>query len=610
MNNVFLINSARNLKNLDLSKYSELTVITFDYASHMELEKIDFPHEISDSYLSTEELQSIQDSSYKFAKWFENDNFSQYLEYEGAKIGRLAYIEFFVFLLPFLKKFFEIKKICQKYNNALFHIPPELEKIIKQFSNNVEEDLQSNKTEFIFDNFVLDNTFFKIKISNKNYNRLKHFSDKIINKFFSVKNQLNFDILLVEFNTNLYSQFFSSLNNSGLKTLFYGLKRPAVWDKNSFLVMKQSKCKIAIPSNFLSKEIEIHSKLHVQKLLENLDDLLKNDVQLKEFFSLFDTEFWNSLKPIFKNLCKKYIENIVIEVDITHKILQKYCPKMIVVLSESSKTDQIVISQAKILGIPFYLLQHGLGYDTPEGHFWNEFTGSLPIESSKFLVWGNSMLNYAKAYEISLSKIEKIGSVAHDPIFLQDLKNQKKEYILLALEGPRHTNIFDYTNQIHDEYMKILKIIFETIHNSGKKLLVKFHPNEPDINKTSIESLLNPSVKIINKGQITSYLPNCELLLTMGTTTAILDAYILKKPVLRISFREWMGKSDTCRKTSSPVTSIENFESTFNKILNDTEFRQQIIFNGKEFVNDCLSFPGKSADQLSNTLKNFLEQSK
>jgi hypothetical protein len=607
MNNVFLIDSIKNFENLDFSKYSELKIITFNYITHKELEKRGISHEISDSYLSDEELKSIQENSYKFSTWFENENFHQYLEYSGIKIGQLICHELFVYLLPFLKIFFEIKKICQKYDNVLFHTSTELGIVVKQFVNNIEEDLKSNKTEFLFDSFVIDNAFFKIKISKQNYDRIKHFSDKIIKTFFNPKSQTNFDILLVEFNTKKYSEFFKSLNSFGLNTLFYGLKRPAVWDKNSFSIMKQSNCKIVVYSDFFSEETKKNSKLNTEKLLENLNIFLKNDFQLNEFFSLFETSFWCLLKPIFKNLCEKYIQDLVTEVDTTRIILQKYSPKIILILSESSKTDQIIISQAKLLGIPYYLLQHGLGYDTSEGHFWNQFTGSLPIESSKFFVWGESMINYAKSYDIPLSKIEKIGSIAHDKTFLQNQENKKIEYILLAIEGPRHTNINDYTNHVHDEYLIILKTIFQTIHNSGKKLLVKFHPNESEINKTSIESLLNPSVKIIKTGDITSYLPKSEMLLTMSLTTAILDAQILKKPVLRISFREWMGKPDICRKISSPVTTINNFESTFNKILNDLEFRKKIISDGQDFLDNCLSFQGKSSLQLSKTLKNLLD---
>ena len=127
--------------------------------------------------------------------------------------------------------------------------------------------------------------------------------------------------------------------NKGFKTLFYGLKRPAIWDKNSFSIMKQSNCKIAMYSNFFSEEIKTHSKYHTEKLLQNLDNFLENDVQLNKFFSLFETEFWCSLKPIFTNLCKKFIKDIVAEVDITRKILEKYSPKVILLLSESSKTE-------------------------------------------------------------------------------------------------------------------------------------------------------------------------------------------------------------------------------------------------------------------------------
>lgn len=606
MNDVFLIDSVKNFDSLDISKLSESIVISLDYFTHKELEKRSISHEISDPYLSSQELQMIQNSSYNFSKWFENDNFSSYLEYSGVNIGNLACSELYVFLLPFLKKFFEIKKICQKYNGSIFHVSSELQKITKEFSNTIEEDLKSDKTELLFDNFVLDNIFFKIKLSKKNFDKLKSFSDQIIKNFFSAKTESDFDVLLVEFNTNLYENLFKSLNNSGLKTLFYGLKRPAVWDKNSFSVMKQSKSKIAIYSDFVTNNVQSNSKYHTQKLLENLDDLLQNN-ELEKFFSLFDTTFWVPLKFIFEKLCKKYIDNLVIDIEATRNILQKYRPKTILLLSESSKTDQIVISQAKILGIPFYLLQHGLGYDTLEGHSWNEFTGSLPNNSLKFFVWGNAMLNYSKTYGIPFSKVDVVGSVAHDPIFSTDLQNLKNDYILLAIEGPSHTDIRDYTVKIHDEYEHVLKIIFDTVHNANKKLLVKFHPHENNLNKTSIEHLLNPSVKIIKQGLMPSFLSNCELLITMSITTAILDAYILKKPVLRVAFREWMGKSDKCRKSSSPVIHIQDFESVFNKILNDKEFREEVISNGKEFVDDCLSFPAVSADKLSNTLKNILK---
>ena len=115
---IFLIDRFTKLDNLfSLSGQSEL-IITFDFESHKLLLEKNIKHEISDIFLTDYNLSSIQNNSYNYAKWFENQNFSRLLMSDGINLGESSKIEFHYFLLPFLKKFLEIKNITNQYPNS------------------------------------------------------------------------------------------------------------------------------------------------------------------------------------------------------------------------------------------------------------------------------------------------------------------------------------------------------------------------------------------------------------------------------------------------------------------------------------------------------------
>ena len=85
----------------DLKKILKKTtkIISFDYKSHKTLIENNIEHEISDHYVSRDMLVNVQNNCYRFAKWFEDDRFTQLLNYEGINLGLLIKVELNYFLV-------------------------------------------------------------------------------------------------------------------------------------------------------------------------------------------------------------------------------------------------------------------------------------------------------------------------------------------------------------------------------------------------------------------------------------------------------------------------------------------------------------------------------
>ena len=251
---IFLFDSSCDLKELQQSMENKNSlVITFDYESHKLLNENNINHEISDIYLNRLDLETIQKKSYELVEWFKKEK-SNELEYKGINIGSIMRVEFNYFLVPFLKNFVSIIKICQTNDTAEFVASISLYEILKTLTNNVKK-LNKNsvtKEEFYYDSVTIPlkikNHSFSLKLSKSKFLKLKNISEKSIHLLFGPTNlHMNEkSILLVEFDPVKYRQFFSSMSKSMSNVILYNRRRPAIWNSNSYTIIKKSNCKIHI----------------------------------------------------------------------------------------------------------------------------------------------------------------------------------------------------------------------------------------------------------------------------------------------------------------------------------------------------------------------------
>ena len=612
--NLILVDQTLKLEDLRKIDLNDSQIITFDFISHKLLLANKISHQTSETYIDKNEYEPIQDQLYHFSNWHELKEIKHLIEFKGINIGEFIYLEFFLFLVPIIKKIIELKRILQLFNITKIFATLSIQQLIKIFE---KESLLLGKDSSIDESFFLDsikfeNNIFKFEIPTKFYYKFKMHYDKFISSLVrTTKFQNNKTVLLVEFDTIKCEKLISNLHEKGLNIVFLGFRRPAIWNKRSLSIIKENNVNVVTPLNILNEHKE-EIKRSSQILKENFKKLFSHDYLFQQFFKIDDVSFWNFLKPFLNKLLDNRIDESIKNIIVTKSVFQKYAPKSVLLFSESGPTEKASIRFANSADIPVLLFQHGILHDTYQGHMWNTFTGSVSKKSNKFIVWGESMKLYCKEHGISENQFEVLGNPYYDNLFNENYKTSNHEgHVLLITQGPAiNFHINDSLVKTNDDYEKKLKLICKTVVKNKKKLIVKLHPYEITNNEDKLCKEIDPEIKVIKKGNIISLIDSCSVLISLGTSlsTAILEAHILQKPVLRIPFAEWMGKPDRFRKQFCFNTTDEEFDESFQKIYKDEPFHNKVIKIGHEFLDAYLTNRGNAAENVAFYVKQLVDK--
>jgi len=607
--NIILFDSGTNIKNIKklILKNASL-VITFDYKSHEILSRRKILHKISDSFLEEKDIHFLQQESFRLAKWFET-KISRQITYENINLGELFYIDFFVFSLPIIKKFFEFIKITTEYPNAKFFASPAHYEMIQQFSKSIILlDGKKPSTKFSLD--VLSNRFeiggkdFTINLSKKRFNSVKKLSEKIMGSKKTQKIDVSKKtILLAEFDPIRYNKIFSPELQITSNVLLYNRRRPAIWNMQSLSILKKSGCMI-ISENLLMDKTLLNSIKKNSKLSEDfIQSLVNQEDLLKSFFSINGISFWSSIKHDFIQLCRSRFKNSLTEIALAKKLFEKFAPSTVIVLSEMGMQEQILIQIAKKFQTTTVLLQHGLYYDDKAAFEENLFQGVIPSNSDKIAVWGEVFKQYLEESKIPSKKIQVTGNPYFDELFeYNQSSSEKTGFVLLATQSPSDDrSIADLEIKTMEKYLETIKTICDAVSKAGRELIIKVHPNPHEFDITSFIKKINPKIRIIKTGNISDLIKACEMLVTIDISTVILEAQVFEKPTISVSVKNYNIGDDNCTffKSESCIrTEPENFEINFKRLLEDPQFKHQVITNGKKFADDYLSNQGNASKNL------------
>ena len=615
---VILFDSISDLDDLvEMSSKNISTIISFDYDTHKILKDKKINHEISDNYLSKKDLRNIQKTAYLVSEWFNSDIISKYINYNGVNLGSLIQDELINILVNYIKKVFELYKISKQLNDSTFVSSYSCHEIMKNFAKNIMK-FKNSKMEN-FGQLPLDSTKVRMKIGIKNHSmefripknvftRLKGISEKP-SKFMLSKNhsiaENSKNILVVEFNIIRYQTFFEQMSNSNLNFVTYNRRSPTFWNIQSYNLIKQSGCIIETKNSLYDTNLKkIISDGKIQ-LKTKILDLFSRENFFKSFFSIDGISFWSPFKVFFTNYFIKRALEFVEEIELLKKLVEKYTFSSILVLSETGSNERIALQLARKKEIPVCLLQHGLNYDTKEAYDMNVAQGALPVKSDHYICWGKINEDYCKSLRIKLEKIHVIGSPVFDKVRFDERNFYKKDYVLLATAAPTKEDASDLTVEIIEKYMNAIKKICLLMSKYNKKLIIKIHPSPDELDPSFIAKQINSEIKVIKEGNISPLIQSCDLMIVIDFTSPILDAHILKKPVISLSVKDngW-GIPTAFKNNSCLVTDLEKLESDLKDVLNNENIRNQLIENGTKSSNEYLSYQNNG----SNKLIGFLEE--
>ena len=602
----------------DLSKIKSIKkdfqydkVISFDYNSHKNLNLKNTKHEISDEFIKQKETNEIQNYLYTFSKWYDVKSIQKYFMIEDLNIGQLLQEQFIDYMIKFLKKFFEFKKIHEKFPNSTFISSGILYEISAIFSSNVQKidtDEEVNY-DFVHDKVRIDLNLGKNKInfslSSSKYKKIKHFSEKFTQSLFEPKATPNSrNVLLVELSTEIYQNLLDESRNYNVNLIQFGIRRPAIWSMNTFKIIKNSKCGIITPDSLIDSKLKIKIQEQKNLITNQISDLYKQDEILFKYFSYDGYSFWHTIKPIIQKLFEKKVEEIARDIQTIKTLFQRIKIDTIMISSEIGITEQIVISESKKHGIKLILLQHGIYYDTKEAIETNLSKGLYPIKSDKFLVWGKISENNLKNIDIvEPTKLKIIGHPKYDS-WKSISMGKDSSSVLLTLTGPEHmfiqghqiSNIIKFENHVEQ--------ICRTVVAMKKKLIIKIHPSFHVFDFSEMIKKISSDIEIISTGSIMELINSCDIMIATNYTTAILESYLLQKPVICLPIIDYnLGIPTLFDFNAETNISIEKLQMTLEKLLHDKNFKNKTIQRQNEFVENYLVNHGNSSKKLLEYIK-------
>ena len=509
-----------------------------------------------------------------------------------------------------MKRFVELIFLCEKFHSSRILAPSSFSEILNLLNNNVEYIKVEQKPEsFLYDSVKFHITkSISIKIPKKSYLKLKNISEhallKILGNNMNRKNQKK-HTLLIEFDPIKYKKLFQLSAKQNVQLILFNRRRPYVWNKESYSIIKNSNCLIANYLNVKNKKIEKSVELGKEQLKNKLDSLFEHDETFNTFFSIRKHSFWKAIKPDFVKLCKKRVLEAVQEIEMSDEVIKNSGASSIIVLSENGFNEQIILQLAKKHNIDTLLLQHGMYLETLELKESNIFLGGdFPILSSKFLTWGTHTKNYAKKCGFS-KKTHVIGSPAHDTLFKNNSDNSlvNDGFILLATSSPQQNQIFDLTINNLEIYEKTIKDVCKIAAKLKKRLIIKLHPFQEEQNIKKMVAGLGEQITLTNRGSIEDLIKSCDIFLVNDFSTTMLDAMIIGKPVIAIQTKNrHMKEKPKIFTTGCCVEcNINTLEKEIKEIL-DTNKRERMIENGNEYVKKFMSNQGNSSEKLLELL--------
>jgi len=610
--------STEKITQLDLSKTS---IYSMNFKVHQYLESLSIPHKIAEDILDETDLNLIFDKTVSSYRWYEHHLISQKLQFNDTNIlGMMDDAEFHTFLIIKLYEIRIIQKILKnKVPNRIYankEIINFIKKIIHkktefvEIRTSIKETMVYNKIEIKFN---LGKIPFSFKISRNYYLKIKSIIENIVctsNNLWVDMSKLQESILLLEINPSVYSELLLELSKTDKQVVLLNNRRSAIWNFNSISILKKSKSKVLSLDHILNKKELQNIYSHEFKFQKILDDIL-TDERMSELFLIDKITFWDEIKFELINTFKHRLQWYMKLVSASKKFIANSNIHSVLSLNAIGETEKSILNQIS-KPTNSVMLEHAFANYTDEISRY-DILSNYTIFPDKIAVWGNVQKNYLlNTHNIFDDKIIICGSPRHDSFFkLSSTSITSKEKIILLCPRPivevaarHHTRMY-----IKYEY-NLRKIISELNKIKNCKLIVKLHPGNIDHNNLikNIINEINPNIIVFHTKSINELIIQSNLVLVLSPdgfdpSTVILESIILKKPIINFILDEkFYNFSFNQYDAVISITENDDVKKIVLNIFDNSKFRNNLISNGKIFLDDYLSNHQHAAKTLAKKL--------
>ena len=602
-----------------ISKNQNSKIFVFDYSSFKKIKKYDFQYILADELLSITEREKIHQHVVSKLYWYEDQTLS---DDQKQLFQFLDPLYLHQKLLVTLIQFSIIKKILEKEKPKKVFATKNLSKIISTINDKIPIVLLNDEKVEIFDKYDLRFKLFSksisLKISMSKLRKLQNFYESIIcsfNKIWLLNNNKPI-ILLLEFDPSKFEKFFHEIKSNNFNCVILNRRKSPIINKNSLKILKNSNIKLFNFNNLLStnEKKEISSLTNQYRVF--LKNFWDNEKNLFNIFSFENSSYYLSIKDFLKKQFESEIEFNVQNLIQSKHIFKNFDIKCILYQYESGTSENITLSQRK--NTPSLLIRHGFSSfsNKLDDLRWkyDQFR-LLKLNCNQILVWGNSDYDFYSKF-LPKNSLKKIGSPRHDNFFIDSKKKNDLKKTILITASP----IIEWTGQqninLELRYENFLKSIIDDLQkHKNFNIIVKLHPGWGwKFNYTLLKICKNidPTIPIFSTESIVELIDRSDMMININPeenqpSTVILEALIMKKPVINISLDE--SNSEFDYDGASPVISLSYKTDIMKyviKLFNDSKFYEELNKKITTSLNNYLSNHKNASKQLADYLKSYV----
>lgn len=602
----------------------EKKVFSFELDLHKKLVLKNIKHEIADDILNTQERLQIFDDSIKFLSWHSEIS-SKDFEFEGVNLLKIFDShEFHSYLVPLLIKLIVIKKIIAKEQPEKIICSSILENIVNTlirnsnislelFRNNIKKDLLWDKISVKYN---IGKIPFSLNFSKKNYLKIKKSTESLAgffsNFWLDLKNSQK-SIVLLEFNTELFSELLLNLKNYEGNIILINQRRSAVWSKKALDIVKKSNCKILDFEKIISDEEKKNISVLEKEYSEKLKKLWKNNEIFEKIFQIQNTIFWDIIKDVIFSSYQNKISYYIMLIISTKKLFSSMDVRCIATLNEVGETEKAFLEFNK-KKIPTLLLEHGFIERTDETKRFDKVM--YTDFQDKIVVWGNEKkIHLISKHGISPEKIIVTGSPRHDNYFKSRIKKEKAKNIVILLAPNPITEVSGLDSvsleiKFENTVKKIIHILkkFDRVKMNFKLHQIQIKHNQ-DIK--SIIQEIDDNIPIYSSASVIETINKSDLVLVISpesfaTSTMLMESMILGKPTMNIVLDDNVPQfSHVMDNAVLTISSNDDLETNLQKFLFDEKIQKELSINADEFLKKFLSNRGTASEAFASILKSF-----
>ena len=592
-----------------------------NFKVHEYLESLSIKHEISEDVLDEIDFNLIFDKTVKMYRWYDHSLISQKLQFNDTNIlSMMDDAEFHAFLISKLYDFQIIQKILKnKTPNKIFANKEIINLIKKVFNKKIDliEFGNSNKKIMYYNKIEIKFNLGKIpisfKISRNYYIKLKSIIENIVcttNNLWLDMSKLKESILLLEINPSAYSELLLQLSKSDKQIILFNNRRPAIWNLNSISILKKSNAKILSLDHILDKK-ELQNIYNQENEYQKILNDLLIDETISDIFLIDGISFWDEIKFELINTFRHRLQWYMKLILASKKFISNSDINSVLSLNVIGETEKFILNKISKTTTSV-MLEHGFANYTNEISRY-DILSSYTLFPDKIAVWGNVQKNYlSNTHNIPDDRIIISGSPRHESFFKLSLNSSKnKEKIILFCPRPITEHMGKHNTRMYMEYGSSLKKIINQLNQiKNYKVIVKLHPaynTHNDLIKKIINKI-DSNIIIFHSKKIDELIIKSDLVVVLSPdgfdpSTVLLESIILQKPIINFVIDEnFYDFSYERHNAVISITKKNNLKEIVCNILNDLEFKNKLIENGKNFLDDYLSNHKIAAEILAKKL--------